>query len=66
MLHFDASTGRSKGVIDWVLPERELYFLEDGILLVNRSRTSIFCLPKCTLWVNVIFKSALTKIFVIL
>ena len=34
---------------------------EDGILQVNRSGTSVFCLPNCTLRVNAIFESASTK-----
>ena len=36
---------QSKGVIDWSLLEVEFYFPEDGILLLNRSRTSVFSLP---------------------
>ena len=35
----------TQGVIDWSLLEEAFYSPEDGILLVNRSRTSVFSLP---------------------
>ena len=36
-----------KGVIDWTIPKKEYLSPEDGILLGNRSRTSVFWLPNC-------------------
>ena len=54
-------SNHTEGMISWEHPEREFFSTEDRILLVNRSRSSLFCLPNCTLWVNVIFKSAPMK-----